>query len=98
MSTLSSLEKSNLHPSPGVPSPATDTEIPEVLKDIWILYYTVGGNPHPVFKFFKYAGSLQETVERCRGYCRIMGYRQLFVTPLFIDMDKDEYTRMNPGR
>jgi hypothetical protein len=94
MSTLAGVDKSAHPTGPGMP---VGTAVPDVFKDLWIIYYTVGGNPHPVFKFFRHSGTLQETVERCKDYCRIMGYRQLFVTPLFIDMDTDEYRRMNPG-
>jgi hypothetical protein len=74
------------------PSPKESVTL-EYLKNIWILFYRHGVNPH-CQKGFYHNGDIYAANKRAKEHCDVMGYRFIFVRPLIVDIDEEEKIKM----
>lgn len=59
-------------------------------KNMYILHYRKGDNPHPMTKFFFIEGDIQKAMARARSHCDTMNYRFLRVDSFVSNLEADE--------
>jgi hypothetical protein len=60
----------------------------------YILYFREGRNPHPQFVTFDHPSTdMKVVVERVKRFCDTMGQRFVSVSPMLVDLDKEEIRR-----
>jgi len=62
----------------------------EIKKNLYVLYYRAGNNPHAMQKHFFQTGDMRQVVDRAKKHCEIMGYRFVRVEPFLFDLSADE--------
>jgi hypothetical protein len=67
----------------------TSNSVPDSIKNLYILFYRHGMNPH-CQKGFTNSGDIKAAVQRAQRHCEIMGYRYIFVRPFVSDIDEEE--------
>lgn len=74
------------NPVPGIPSSliSEDSSVRE-----YYMHYRHGMNSK-LEKYFKHAGDLISARKRAQEHCLIMGYRLIWVRPLFINLEEEE--------
>lgn len=89
-------------PVPGVPVPLpgptgtsslTEKRIQNVefnLRNLYVLYYIQGGNPHHQTENFFYDGGFKGAIARAHSYCDKTTKRFIKVTPFLTDLDHRE--------
>lgn len=76
------------------PKTSTSTETPQetinaVLDQIYLMVYRHGHNPM-CYKGFRHKGDLKSARNRAFKHGDVMGYRNIWVMPLCVDLDAEE--------
>lgn len=80
------------NPTPGIPNNLVGTTEDNSIREYY-MHYRHGMNSK-LEKYFKHAGDLASARKRAQEHCNIMGYRLIWVRPLFIDLGEEEAQQM----
>lgn len=67
------------------------SETEETLKQLYVLHYRQGNNPHPLQKYFlSDIKDFRQLVERAKKHCDTMNLRFVQVKPFLVNLAKEE--------